>query len=669
MPVPVAPPSEPYAVETIVVRAARLAPGRGEAVFSTVRIDPKTLEEGPRLDDALRSVPGVSLFRRSSSLSANPTTQGLSLRAIAPSGAGRALVTLDGVPQNDPFGGWVIWSALPSESIESARVVRGAGAGPYGAGALTGVVELQERVGHPDEAVLDLRGGELGSARGAAVADIGVGPGDLLLSASGERSDGWTPVRAGHGYADTPLSLRTASVSGRYSFDLGDGVLAARVSAYDEDRGTGLRGGAAAANGGSASLTWAQQPEIGRLGFRVQAWARQSDFSQSSVSVAAGRGSTTPANDQLATPANSYGVNAAVRREGERGSLEVGVDARAAEGETQERFRYMAGAFTRDRVAGGETAVAGAYVEGSWRDGPWLWAGGARVDGWRSTGAIRRERDRATGVVTFEEHPEDQSGVSPTARFGVRRALSDDLYVRTAAYAGFRPPTLNELHRPFRVGNDVTESNPGLEPERLFGVEAGLGGRWWSATAFYNRLEDAITNVTIGVGPGTFPRAGFIPAGGVLRQRANAGTIDAVGLEAEGEQRIGQHLALTGAVSITDARVDGGSNAPQLTGKRPAQAPIWTAVAGLRWQATSRLDVDADARFESRRFEDDLNSRELSPSVSVDLKATWRIRDGAEVYLAAANLLDAEVETGETADGTESFGAPRVVMAGVRLKR
>ena len=82
----------------------------GNAAFSTVRLDAQQLQIAPELDESLRQVPGLSLFRRNSSLSANPTVQGVSLRSIAGSGAGRALVTLDGVPQNDPFGGWVIWT-------------------------------------------------------------------------------------------------------------------------------------------------------------------------------------------------------------------------------------------------------------------------------------------------------------------------------------------------------------------------------------------------------------------------------------------------------------------------------------------------------------------------------------------------------------------------------
>ena len=119
---PELPPPPPPEVEAVIVHAPRLAPLGGEAAFSAAQIGPEILKLSPRLDEALKSVPGVSLFRRTGSGAANPTTQGLSLRAIAPSGAGRALVTLDGAPQNDPFGGWVIWSALPSEGLDRATM-------------------------------------------------------------------------------------------------------------------------------------------------------------------------------------------------------------------------------------------------------------------------------------------------------------------------------------------------------------------------------------------------------------------------------------------------------------------------------------------------------------------------------------------------------------------
>jgi len=68
------------------------------------RLDATQIGASPQPDEALEQVPGPSLFRRNSSLSANPSAQGVSLRSIAPSASGRALVTLDGVLQNDPLG-------------------------------------------------------------------------------------------------------------------------------------------------------------------------------------------------------------------------------------------------------------------------------------------------------------------------------------------------------------------------------------------------------------------------------------------------------------------------------------------------------------------------------------------------------------------------------------
>jgi len=668
----------PRELDDVVVTAARLPPAAGDAAFSVIRLDGALLDRATRLDEALATVPAVSLFRRTSSLGANPTTQGISLRAIAPSGAGRTLVTLDGVPLNDPFGGWVIWSQVAPESLEGLDIVRGAGAGPYGAGALTGVIALRER--DREGGVLDAAIGEDGGRRIAAATTIRDGRWSITGSVLHDRSDGYTPVRgAAAGAADTPLDLDT--LSGALRADIGIDAataLSLHASAYDEARGSGLAGARSSASGQGYSATLARTPGRNRLGWRAQAWRRDSDFANSSVAVAADRATTTPANDQFATPASGWGGNLALRGAGldlgdGRLEWELGADARFSEGETQERFRYMAGQYTRDRFAGGETSVAGGYAEASWARGPWLVAGGVRLDRWENADARRLERDRATGLSTLDETYPDRSGEVVSARLAVRRELSPDLAVRAAAYSGFRPATLNELHRPFRVGNDLTEANAALEPETLQGVEAGLS--WddartiFGATVFVNRIEAAIVNVTLGAGPGVIaalPRAGFVPAGGVLRQRQNAGVIEAVGLELTAEQRF-DNITLTGALSVTDAEVDGGLSAPQLTGLRPAQAPVLSATAGAEWRVSDRLTLGLRGRYESRRFEDDLNSRVLDAALTLDARADWRVRDGVMLYAAAHNLADAEVEVSETANGVAGIAPPRTLSAGVSL--
>ncbi len=665
----------PPELPEVVVTGARLPPAASEAAFSVIRLDDEDLRDQQRLDEALRAVPAVSLFRRTSSLSANPTTQGISLRAIAPSGAGRTLVTLDGVPLNDPFGGWVIWSQAPTESLSGLDIVRGAGAGPYGSGALTGVIQLRER---DQGGALDASLAEHGGARLSASGGDRFGDVRLVGSALYETSDGYVPVRGpAAGAADTPLDLEVMSAALRADLPAGPAVVSLRASAFEENRGSGLAGTNATASGNALSATAAVQPSADRPGWRLQAWRRESDLVNSSAAVAADRASTTPANDQFETPAIGWGLNAALRHVIVSGvarvEWELGADARRFEGETRERFRYMAGEFTRGRVAGGESSVAGLYAEGSWASGPWLVAGGLRADRWENRDGVRREFDLADGSPTVDETDPARSGEVVSARLAARRQLVGGHAVRAAAYSGFRPATLNELHRPFRVGNDLTEANAALEPERLRGVE--LGWSWTdgraavSATLFRNEIDDAIVNVTLAEGPGTFPRAGFVPAGGVLRQRQNAGTITATGIETEARLRVTDALSLRAAAAFTDAEVDGGSAAPQLTGLRPAQAPRWSAVAGLDWQATDRLSLAADLRWESDRFEDDLNSRVLEGALTADVRADWTVRPGVDLYLAADNLFDEAVEVSETGTGVAGYGPPRTLRLGVRLSR
>ena len=113
----------------------------------------------------------------------------------------------------------------------------------------------------------------------------------------------------------------------------------------------------------------------------------------------------------------------------------------------------------------------------------------------------------------------------------------------------------------------------------------------------------------------------------------------------------------------------GGTAARQLNGLRPAQTPKLTLTGGLEWHATDKLSLSGDLRYESARFEDDLNSRVLSAGVSFDARVAWSVGPASEVYLAAENLGDAKIEVGKTADGVESFAAPRTFRVGFAYRR
>jgi outer membrane receptor protein involved in Fe transport len=631
--------------ETVVVTASPPDPVGNDA-FSVVHVTKAQLRAQPQLDAALKQVPGLSLFRRDSSLSANPTTQGVSLRSIAPSGAGRVLVTLDGVPQNDPFGNWVIWSSLPAEDLDSAEIVRGAGAGPYGAGALTGVIALDEA--HGDGLVAgDAEGGSSGQARAAAAGGADIDRFEIFAGASAESSHGWIPVdRNQRGPADDALTLDARNASLRIqTYAEANTLISARVGIYHEDRNSGLVNAESSADGKTASLTVAHPESSDGLGWRAQIWLRDVGLTNTSVSINTDRASTTETNDQYAVPATGWGGNAALRGAWSWLNWEVGVDARLAEGESRELYGT---GLTSTRVSGGRSAVEGIYVEGAVRADGWLLTLGARADGWETANGHLIQ----TGVAPMNVRYPSRSGTLPTARAGIRRELGDGFYVRGAAYEGFRAPSLNELYRPFRVGQITTQANPALTPEELYGAETGIGGDHgafsWQGTLFWNQLHNAIANVTIGDN---------------LQMRENAGDIDAYGVEADARYSVSEDLALTAALNAVDA---------SLNGNRPAQAPRWTATGGVEYRPLSQLTLFADFRYESLRFADDQNALSLAPATTVDARVSWALTHSLSLYVYGDNLFNARVAStaamqpllGGNAIVT-NFSAPRMVGGGL----
>src|SRR5207249_3300651 len=126
-------------------------------------IEKRQIEQSPSrtLDDLLRQIPGFSLLRRTSSLVAHPTTQGVSLRGLSTNGASRTLILLDNVPLNDPFGGWVYWRRIPKPEIERVEVVQGSRSDLYGNSAMSGVIQIISRRPEPGVLTVDADIGNL----------------------------------------------------------------------------------------------------------------------------------------------------------------------------------------------------------------------------------------------------------------------------------------------------------------------------------------------------------------------------------------------------------------------------------------------------------------------------------------------------------------------------
>jgi outer membrane receptor protein involved in Fe transport len=265
----------------------------------------------------------------------------------------------------------------------------------------------------------------------------------------------------------------------------------------------------------------------------------------------------------------------------------------------------------------------------------------------------------------------NRAGWEPTGRGGLAWHALPNLTLRAAAYLGWRLPTLNELYRPFRVGSDATANNPFLDPERMKGAELGVEWRPVRAarlglTLFDNRLEDAIANVTMGKGPGTFPVVGVIGAGGTFYQRENIDAIHSRGVELDGRLALGA-WTLSGGWSWTDARVRASGLAAPLDGLRPAQTPRSSAAATLAWHAPLGLLGSLTARYVSGQYEDDLNSEILPGAVTFDAAVLVPIARKLALEVRGQNLADRRVYAGISGNGIVERATPRTLWIGVRF--
>lgn len=659
----------PAIAQEIVVTGRGLDSPPGEAAYAVAEIERERLTESAsgRFEDVLRDAAGAAQFRRADSRSAHPTAQGITLRGLGGNASSRALLLLDGVPQADPFGGWVPFPAYLPERLASVRITRGGGSGYHGAGALAGTIELTSA--SPDMlGPLALTGfyGSRESIDLVATGGTKLGAGSLTVAGQFARGDGFVPIVAeDRGAADRAAPYRQASLALRSVFPVGETVeLQANLSGFSDERDRGTDFTPMTSQGADASVRLVGR---GRWRWAALAYLQHRDFSSGFASVSDGRASASPVLDQH-VPAAGAGARLEIEPPlGGGATLRLGGDLRHSTGRTQELYSFVAGSPTRRRIAGGETLTSGLFADLSIERGALTLSAGGRVDRWTIASGSLFEAPLAGGAALTDARFADRSGWEASGRAGAALRLTPAISLRTAAYTGWRLPTLNELYRPFRAGTDATAANPMLDPERLAGVEAGfdltpLVALTLSATAYWNRIRGAIGNVTLDAGPGSFPGVGFVPAGGAYRQRLNLDAVVAKGAELDLRWRSGPWRA-SASWAFTDARVEASGAAAPLDGLRPAQVARHQGSASLGW-IRGGASASLTGRYVGPQFEDDQNVRALADAFTFDARIRLPLTAGIAIEARGENLADARIETAITGGGIVERAAPRTLWIG-----
>src|SRR5215510_6925619 len=331
---------EPATVaEMVTVTPARTELRLSVAPASVSIFDAKDVSNAAAqtFDDLLRQAPGFSVFRRSSSIVANPTTLGVSLRGAGASGASRTLVLSDGVPLNDAFGGWVYWDRVPRAAVDRIELVRGGSSDLYGSDALSGVINVISRP--PTQRVINVETG-YGNRE---TADVTFFASDkwksFSASVAGEafRTDGYFVIAPEiRGTADDLAASKHRALTLRLQNDwnANDSVFL-RGSLFDEDRRNGTK--AQTNDTASESLVAGGRfrTSEGR-DWNLALFANQQRYHQTFSAVAANRNSEALNRLQF-VPSRDVGVSFNWSRMSfEKHLLVAGVDVRGVRGVSDE---------------------------------------------------------------------------------------------------------------------------------------------------------------------------------------------------------------------------------------------------------------------------------------------------------------------------------------------
>ncbi|HVB55113.1 MAG TPA: TonB-dependent receptor [Candidatus Acidoferrales bacterium] len=629
--------------QRVLVTAARTPTTLGESPISNIQLSAEDIQNTPALalDDVLRQVPGFSLFRRSSSRIANPTTMGVSLRGLGANGSSRALVLEDGIPINDPFGGWVYWDRVPEQSISSVEIAQEGASSLYGSDAMGGVVQFLTRPAQPAGISIETSYGNQNTPDLSIWAGGEKGRWESTIGADLFHTDGYILVpEAQRGSVDTKAGSEHAAVDLMIGRKIGaKSELFARGWYFDDSRKNGtpdqtnhmrLAQGALGANldfGNAGTLT---------LRFYGDAQTYHQTFS----SVATGRNSET-LTDVQTVPAQGVGGSAVWSRGiGKRQTLVAGLDEHEEIGRSNEILVTA----RKNTSSGGHQRTTGVFGEDLIQIAPtWLLAASARFDHWGNFDASLFSASILSPVQATNTPYSNRSYNAFSPRLNLVHQIDSHVSWSASVYRAFRAPTLNELYRSFRQGITVTNSNATLVAERLTGGEVGVDATSFShrlevrGVFFFNEIIDPIANVQLSVTPPP-PATPTL----ITNQRQNLGRTSAPGFEIDAIGHITDRIQLSGGYQYVDATVISAPAQTSLVGLWVAQVPHSVLTFQGQYSDPSILTFSVDGRMVGKQFDDAPNQFPMGRFFVLDAQASRKISHGVQAFAAVENLFNAK---------------------------
>ncbi len=630
-------------LESVVVTAYRSPLDSSGSPASTRVLDSQQLNQAaaPALDDKLRQIPGFELYRRSSSLVANPTTEGVSLRGLGSTAASRSLVVFDDVPLNDPYGSWIHWEELPELAVHSVEAVRGGASDLYGSSAIGGVISVIPMHPQATGLLLSLSGGSEGLLDDSLLATVKAGVWSGFVAGGAIATDGYTLVAPSlRGPVDQPSNVHAQNALfevERSSGGSGRVFLQGNVLNEIRHNGTFLQYNGTRLARGASGVDW------NHLSLRV--FGGNERFRQTFSSIAANRSSERLTRFGF-DPADEMGAQARWRQSlGDHALFVAGADTRDIRAADMETL-FTGAAGVLDTSA--HQRQTGAYTEALATPHNWTLSAGGRIDHF-SNFDPRQTPTPATPLSTLSETVFDP-------RLGLVRRIAPWLALNATGFRAYRAPTENELYRTGQVGQQVTQPNPNLRSERATGWETGFQtdlhryGSSLRASYFWTQVNRPITALTLSTN---------------LLKRENLGQIESSGISLDFAAQPASWISLIGGWQFANATVTKFPKEPALVGHWISEVPHNMASTQVRLSQRRIGLLSVQGRISGHEFDDDLNTLRLSSYFRLDAFAEHNVGQHVTLFASGENLLDRSIQVGRTPLLT--LESPRLARLGMRI--
>ena len=651
------------ATEEVTVTAYRAPLGELQSPVTTRLLSSQALSTTAAItmDDRVRQLPGVEMFRRSSSLVANPTSQGISVRGLGSTSASRTLVTQDDVPLNDPIGGWIHWQEQPELAIHSVELVRGGASDLYGSSAIGGVLNFITV--RPTGNLAEARGsyGSQNTYNGNALAETKHGSWGVLAAGGALGTDGFIQLApdqrgpidiASNVHSQNGLLLGEHTSDSLRLFLRGSFMNEARNNGTPyQTNGTRLWRYATGADWQSAHNDNAVLRLYGSTEHYRQTFSSITNLPTPGIPDCTYRCGETPTRfSQI--PVNELGAVAHWSRPLGAGFLLLaGADTHDVRIWDEEQTYGTTAALT---TLSDHQRDTGLYGEAMWMHGAWTVTASGRIDWFRNYDGFLRQWNGSSWIPSATQPPGlSQNIFNP--RMGISRKFLEHWAVSASGFRAFRAPTPSELYRSTQVGNKLTLPNNALLSERATGWETGLAYQQpWGAirsSYFFTEVNRPIVAVT--TNPNSSP---------ILLRRQNLGQITSKGVSLDFEIAPQHWLSLDGGYQYAHATVTSGA---QDLGNWIPEVARNMATLNLRAFKPRLGTLALQSRLSGRQYDDDANLFLLHGFFRLDAYASHDFGSRFQLFAAGENLFDRAIEVSKTPNTT--LGTPRVVRFGLQI--